>query len=568
MKWAGYLVATALVLALIGLVGYGIYTYLFPVWAAILYFGYLIFGLVFSVSGAVLIFRDLRSVKPVRDEIAQAVSGVVVARAQNWLTNFRNWVGAIAGLFSSAIVWPVDVFRGAYGNLKSGYGDVRMFLIRYSLHPVDQFHAIFAVVSVVVVYAFGIIVITGDGFGRVFIFTIAVSVFFRHIRYVVEIESLPVRLRRASGISYITFITIVTCDLVTLILASTLLITNLSPSDIQQEHLATAVAGLFRFRELIRLFSGVQLSPAEFIITITGLVFYLALIRVLLRFKEFRKTDEDYIWLATQNDRLGRFRIAMSQLRNVKNRTSQAEIATVVALLGLNQIQQAEDRVALVLQQNDQPHDADNIFAGLIDACVFTPIPEHILIAIFQRGIEQQVSDVRLQDAISIFAGDSETIGNALTDIISETDNHYPLSRIALYIATGRFSEAQEVLNRTTPENSLEKIAHLVMFLRAELENPEITADEEDRIFMRWAETKLPTIVALLPELSTAWEKAFAFVFLAYPRFVATAIASDREQEISYLCDNLQRDVKGDSVAETIVQASELRIARLTKEIR
>ena len=63
MKWIGRLVATVLVLALVGLVGYGIYTYLLPIWAAILYFSYLVFGLVILVFGMFSLRRDLQNAK-------------------------------------------------------------------------------------------------------------------------------------------------------------------------------------------------------------------------------------------------------------------------------------------------------------------------------------------------------------------------------------------------------------------------------------------------------------------------------------------------------------------------
>jgi hypothetical protein len=264
---------------------------------------------------------------------------------------------------------------------KKEHSGLDNFLINWQLQTTEHLHAAYAAAFIGAIYALSLAGVAGNGYGRAFMFTAAASVLFRHIRYAVEIEGLPVRLRRVAASPYFTFLAIVLCDLSSLVLAFTLLTTGLPPAQIKLEDVATTASGLFSFRELGRLLFGAQLSARQIAVAMAGLVFYLGLLRILLRFKDFARTDDDYNWLASNNNMLGKFTTAMHFIRNIKARTKEAEYSYMVSLLGVNQVEAAVDRAEAVLQHLDEVSEKNRVSQVLI--CVYLSHRLQIVVIVF-----------------------------------------------------------------------------------------------------------------------------------------------------------------------------------------
>src|SRR5438270_4986692 len=92
---------------------------------------------------------------------------------------------------------------------------------------------------------------------------------------------------------------------------------------------------------------GTNISCLEIIIAASGLILYLATLRILLRLKEFTRTDEDNVWLAANNIRLGKFTTALEFIRNIKITSPESQQLQIAALLGVNHLDEAIEKAKL-----------------------------------------------------------------------------------------------------------------------------------------------------------------------------------------------------------------------------
>jgi hypothetical protein len=204
----------------------------------------------------------------------------------------------------------------------------------------------------------------------------------------------------------------------------------------------------------------------------------------------------------------------------------------------------------------------------LLDACAVFPIPQHTILVLIERSINEQVLDAILQDSITILAADSDWLPVSVERLVIGQEGQYPLTYAALAISKDCYAEARELLIRAVPGSELDEIVRLGMLLRASVLDPSTTADEDLRAYDQWAQSDLRTIRGLLPALSHPWEKTIAFAQLAFARLISTMVADDREQEISYLCDRIKEEVKGNPIAELVVKSIEIRIASFSNMMR
>jgi hypothetical protein len=563
MKWLGRLLTGVLIVALVGLTLYAAYRYLVPVWPAVVYYIYITLGLLIQSYGTIILLRRLKQPDQAKDILLFSLSKA--GRVLSAISRLREAVASITIGLSAVFVWPVDVAKGAVFSLKRKGKDsgVYDFLINWQMQTSEHLHAAYTAAFIGAIYTLNLAGVADNSYGRAFMFTAAASVLLRHIRYAVEIVGLPVRLRRVAASPYVTFLVIVLCDLSSLVLAFTLLTTGLPPAQITLENFATTASGLFSFSELKRLLVGTQLSARQIAVAMAGLIFYLGLLRILLRFNEFARTDDDYIWLAGNNNFLGKFTTALRFLTNVKATTKEVEYEYMVSLIGVNQVEAATDRTKRVLHHFGEDPNKNRISQVLLEACAVYPIPRHIILTLIERGISEQIQDAILQNSISLLGANSDWLCASAERLITEQKGQYPLTHAALAIAEGCYAEARELLMRAVPGSELDEVVRLGMLLRASVLDPSTTEDEDLRAYDQWVQSDLRTIRDLLPALCHPWEKTIAFAQLAFARLVSTIVGHDREQEIAFLSDRIKEEVKGNPLAELAVKSIEIRLASL-----
>ncbi len=546
-----------LFLVLLASLGYLFYLYILPRWAMILFYLYFLIGIVFYILSSIIFFKDLSKSKSIKDELLGSIAKVFDKK--KIISQFRSFISTTFTLIELAILWPIEIIIGLIIGQKRQIKSPKDAMLYNSIELKDPYHSIFAFSIIIIIYILGQLGLNGQGYGQILIIIFGLSVVSRHIHYTFEIEGLPTRLRRTSTNPYLIFVMIILFDFLSLILSCVLIVSGYNIKLISLVDLETTSSILFRFREYFRFVSGEKLIINEVLVSIFGLFFYLALLRILLRFKEFKKQDVDYHWLANKQNMLGNFSNALRILKNIKTKTIVTELYSIIGLIGVNELEQAEERAkSFIIQKGDNP-DKNKVFQVLIDACVIDPIPKNIVLSVLKRAIEQKVDDVRIQDAVGLFSLSNEEYVSVLHDRLSPIKAEYPLAFANLNINMGNYLEAQNTLASATPGTELEEIVRLTMNARATLSNND-TNEDEDSIFLNdWLKINMPVIKNLLTNLDNAWEKAIIFGQLLFIRHVVTSMAEEWEQELIYILDQIKSQVDGNQVAETMVKSMELR---------
>jgi hypothetical protein len=328
---------------------------------------------------------------------------------------------------------------------------------------------------------------------------------------------------------------------------------------------STAVS-LYQFKELYKLLTGVKLTFAQVAIGSAGLLFYLALFRILTRVKDFRRSDEDYHWLASRQFMLGNFAAGLRYLNSIEKPIPETEFHRVLGLLGVNEIEKAEETARRVIEQKGDKPTTDQVFSVLGGAPLFVPLPEHVIFALMTKAIEDGVSDVYLMDAVGMMAADSLVLRDRLLELLLPTKSDHPLTISLLLILSDKPLDALAVVQQATPGTELEEIVRLVMQLRASLLNPNTSYEEDSQTLAKWRDSDLQTVRSILPNLSSKREKALAYGQVGGIRPLALVFDKQTEQELTYLADQLKAEVRGDAIAEMMVKVTEQRIESEVKK--
>ncbi len=555
-----------LVLILIGLlifVSYFVYRLVRPRWVPLAFYTYLGAGIFFEVVGRLWIRNEIAKSRSLKDQIVSSYHEAL-ARPQ-LLTKARETIASIAGMLAAVVAWPATIlagfdlafFRKRFNNEPV---HIKSYLVSQSLRLLDFHHSAFALIVTLSMYAIAIAGGSGHGYGRAFIMVMGSSVVLRHIRYSVVTEGLPIGLRRLSTNPYLVFLLIAVCDFLTLTLSFAILTADTVSLAFDQQHLLATAISLYRFQELIRILSGQALSFAQILTGIAGLLFYLALLRIAMSFRDFRRDDEDYHWLAARQNMLGNFAAGFRFLRRVKSITKTTEWHAVTSLLGLNEIERAERRAQSFLIQDGVSPTSDLTFSLMAHASFYAPIPDDSVLSLVRHGLEKQVSDIILQDTTVVFASNSKPVLEGLVEIFTPLHSKYPLTSAQLMILTNDNASAITLLDQAKPGSELEEITRLVMKLRATVADPTTTDEEDAEAFLHWIETTFPTIRELLPSLLQPTDKIIAFGQLAVLKKIATILGQERVQEqLTFILDELKEQLSGQT-GESVIKALEIRL--------
>lgn len=556
--------------ALLIFLGYLGYRFVLPRWVPIAFYAYLALGLFLQVAGVLVLYREFKKAHSIKDTIINSFEQAKERR--QLLTRLREAAAHTSGFLEIILVWPANAvadFDLAFirRRIREEPIQIKEYVVSQSLRFKDLHHSTFALVMTLITYAIAIGGVRRQDYFRAFITIMGASVVLRHIRYSVTTQSLPTSLRRLSASPYVVFILIAVCDFLTLTFSFAVISADALPSALTWQHLSATAIGLYRFRELAGILSGEVLSFTQIMTGMAGLLFYLALLRIAMRFRDFRRDDDDYHWLAARQNLLGDFNAALRYLRRVEERTMTTGWHTIMALIGLNEVERAAHQAELYLGLLGAPATNQNVFAVMYRVCLHGPIPDDSVVSLIRYGIQHEVADLSLQDAVNVLGLNSQSLVEPLSRVVSPVESKYPLTSAALMITADNTAGAIVLLDKATPGSELEEITRLVMRLRASLEDPNTTDEEDAETLRRWIESTFPTVRELLPSISQATDIVIAFGQLAALKVHAANLGEERlKGQITFLLGDLKEKVSGESDAEFLVKSIEYRLDSAIKE--
>lgn len=549
MRWIGRILGTLIVVGLLVFVGHLAYVYLFPHWAGIVFYSYLIFGGLLLGFGQLSLAKSLHA-KGFREFFVDSL--VKAAAEKSLLSTARNAAISILSFLGAIPIWPFGLVSYLKPEIKKTLGKGRTFVNTFAVQSIEHYAAMFSLLSIALIYAGEYAGLRGHGYGIRFALIITLSVAIRDTVYAIQPGGLPAKLRRVSASPYLLFLSIIFMDFLSLAGGFALVKAGSAHAVTLQSLLATGKE-LYQGKDLLEILYGHHLSLMELTIGSAGLVFYGALLGIVLHMKEFKRQDEDYLWLSQIYNALGDFNKAIKYNNQIKGRTPEVESVQLVSLLGVNQIDKARQKAAHLATNGMPPT------LVMLETAALSPIPAQVTVSLFAKALEEKMPDVFLQDGgVVLTQSDPEIIGR-LAPIIDPHKADYPLTYAQLLLDQGDPEAALRVLN--TPMSGFAEIVRLIKRLTAS-----ITEKEDPQVFEQWAETSLAKIQDLILALTTPWEKLMALGQLNAALFIAEKLGQHKVQEISYLMDELKVQMANDPTLATSLKAMEIRFKDLHKE--
>jgi len=378
----------------------------------------------------------------------------------------------------------------------------------------------------------------------------------RHVLYAVGLTSLPSRVRTAMGSPYASFVLVLACDYLALILALNGVINWKEGALASRADLWQTAKELFTSEKLKGMLSGREPSLVEVLVGSSGLLYYATVFGTVLRFKDFKRTDEDYRSLAQMSCILGHFNEALRLLQNVKTPTREANTLRAVAYLGVDQFERAYQTVKETLRANGKDPSADQIFSALGDALVSVAFPRDRFIAFVKNALKLSIADGRLIAALEQEQVD-QAAAEDLLHVVEETalQSRFPLSHALLLQEVGRLVESRAALEKAKPSNPLEEIIRACLVLYAGIRDPATSLSQDAAYFEQWSERYSVAVSGAIARVTDSDERLIAWSQMFSVAITGEKLKSHRAQSWSYLADEVKRAIAADPLRAEVLEA-------------
>ena len=558
MKAFGRILIALLVLCLLILLGYIAWVYILPKWRALLFYGYFALGLLIWAIGTI---RNIMINRNSNWAALLLKNIVVIGQATDMksrLNRFRDVMAAVALLLSALIVWPVDA---AYGLLlgrrypERNLSAEELSVLQAVGQP-DTYKSLYALLVVLVLLGLAFLGVDLKIYGILMLGLMVASASFRHVSYIIGTVSLPARLRRAATSPYVLFLVVAGGDFATLILGLTAIELHARSTSITLAALVETGRELWQGESALRdILKGTRPTEQQLIVSIVGLLLSLAVLKVLTQFGEFRRTDEDWVWLAGAENLLGNFAVALRYLRNVKSWDKDSLSAEIVALLGVNQIEDAAAKVKSLLEQQREAISEGEIFRNLFQACLLPRMPQSVFPSVLKRSIDSKVPDALMQDALGLVV--QNHLQQQSLELFNEDASSFPLSIARIHLLSKEREQCLAVLNAHLPAADLDKLIAQTMVFTARVIDPATTADQDAKTFSAFIEEAIPLMQKLIHAPMELWQNLLLYTEIERSLKFARALGEDKVQQLSYLADSLAEQQKDERFkrAVPVIQA-------------
>lgn len=563
VKVIGRILIALVLVGLFVLLLHAAYRYVLPQWVAILFYLYAAFVLLVMGSG-VRAAMDAGKAEGLR-EVA-LIAAEKAGRTDDWkgrIGRVRDWAGSVSQLIAESLVWPVSSFFGFKMGLQSGGRKVplREIAARLQTKCYEHFLSLFTLAVVGLIYFLLRSGVSLGRYGTIFLTGMLVAVAARLFSYVVGRNPLAARLRRSSTSPYLAFLVIIAADFVSLVATLTILGRVSGVQTLGFPDFKSTAEAVYKAQEPIDILRGMTLNFHQIVTGIAGLLFYGALFKIVLEFGEFKRRDEDYVWLASTANELGQFSAAVKYLEKVEKWDQPAHAIKMIALVGVNDLDAAEREAGMLSQANSAAPQNEWIFLNLTDGCLLARAPTSVVAAVLKRGVESGVRDVISQGSISQFAAD-ETSANEFLKVIAGAKEHYRMTGGVLEFLAGHGPEAASEIESVHYDDAISEFVRLVLLLRIKVGDNSTKPEEDSVAFHDWVATKLPEVKLLAKSLKEPFDCSIALTSLMGVVVYARYMAPETVEEVTYLCDALK--VKAASQV-TLLKFVEARFEHITK---
>jgi hypothetical protein len=493
----GKVVGCVLPILILGLIAYLLAAYAPNVLFYICITGYLLVSLVYYFTG----YRQTQVITADRSDTERLAkrASLDTRRRTFWgrLEVFLHGVAQHLQIVSQSLTW---LFAVPVSTLvlvlfwKQAITRNRAGMLKAAAFPSEIVAGVSALLATGAVFA---LVYLGADRKIVLFFSVitALAVFIRLISFTIGPVSLPKALRLKSDVPYLIFIMLALLDGVALLFNLHVLRSMATPGVtlLSMDSFLQTGSAVFNTPSFIKM----VLPPRpigwdSLVLGIAGITFFAAVLNNLVRIRQFRRTDEDYVLLATIENQIGAFSKALRLLQKVQDqREVQAFPARATALGGLQQFPPAleEAKAFLTLDKTMKLESVPTLpmfmLASLIGFSGADCKSKVEFVAYAENsGLNSREVAFILEVILSSAGEDSPSIASQLL-ARQIFDRHPPAKAIALF-CSGQREQAIDVLTAGVYNHPIDELYRRQSLLMVQLSDPDTTGSQDSETFARW----------------------------------------------------------------------------------
>jgi hypothetical protein len=472
-------------------------------WTAIVFVAYVTFGVA-------VIWIDALQVAKTRTRPHEAMMAARAGGAKSsWFDRVRGRVGHHLEAAEVLLHWPAAVID----TLRRGRAVVRSPMhtdAAYRLDPPDLSSSAIALGLILAVAGVLVLGTPSPLFAKSFLMVLVSGIAVRHARYLVTGSSLPESLRRSRYKPYLGYFLVLCADIIGVAVALCLIQPGVEINQLSSGDFLDSAMRVFQFKTNIpRSFR--DLWRYETVILTVGFLVSGSVVRNLIRFKEFQRTNEDYVAVAWLHNRLGEFQRAREYIAKTGTRLESGVSADVLALMGLDELERAHKTVIDFLPAREYPTGSDSAWMFMASLGQMGAVPKLVRQRMVDLMLASDASDMAMLSAVGFAqqAG-ADTLG-LIGELASKADK-YPLTLADLHVHAGNLGTATALLDNATLPSPTEQIVRENIRFWHSLSDA--TAEEERQAIERWLDQGFPLIRKLLPEVVSYWNRILVAGYL------------------------------------------------------
>lgn len=495
-----------------------------PYWQEALFYTYISIGIIsgFASTVSYLVAKEKSTHK---DSIFIQMQKSLLEKSL--ILRLRVFLDSLFHFVWKLTAWPAHLIYQTFRMLKhkdfidfvktrSSKIDFTSLKAEHLLISYDLVTAIIILANILIVYLVNYLPSNSWRYSIPFLIIMVIHILSRHLNYAISTITLPQKLRQTYGNPYIRFVAICLADLLGLLLSFALIISLEKSIPLNFSLFEQIAMTMLKFKKIQDITDFRNMAFIEIVIIASGVLYYYTLLKVMIRFKEFKRADDDYRAFAELFTAVGKFDKSLNYLKKVKIPNLNDFGLKSVCFVGKNKIDEAYKCAKLYLNGYEKKATKNDVFSFVLDLVTLYNVPKEYFFNVIKKGISSSIRDSRLYSIILPTLKQFDPPPNEDFEKLFQNPiikDSYPMSYSYILISRSRYNEALKILSKIMPKSNIDKYIHISLWIILQCKIGE-TEQSQKEIDIPLLEVRLTEFSKIARKLTTDWEKSCALTIL------------------------------------------------------
>jgi tetratricopeptide (TPR) repeat protein len=477
-----------------------------------------------------------------------------ISNNKTWYNRLRFYLASLLFIVVVVVAWPPFIIASyaRFYNKKYVIDDYLSISAETSLETIWPKVSIAMFAIAFIVFTANYFIENGNNYFIIFLIMILIQTNSRQLFYIIRDKSLPSELRVGSANPYISFILILVMDLLAIITAFYPNIYSEQVKFIDASLLAAITIDILTLKKVKIIFTQEYFTIFDYAIGISSLIYYITLFRTMLKYKEFRKTGEDYQKIAYFKLNIGKYNDALNLLEKAKPINPSIIFLKAGAYIGVQQFDEALKCANKHLELEDKVVDDVNAYGVLRALFLFVKYDVTITKAFLRYMINKNASDINVLTLLNFTMQIGVINPTHVTELLTDKkiSNRYPLTYNLILFLKEEFEEIKQNLENYTPSNVIEKILWLQLGLLVDLVYEAENDGDKKEYYKSWTDKNYNELCNLADNISNDYDKLIACSAISEICILSQMLAPERSEQYIFLNNKLMNGMTDDNMSK------------------